>query len=85
MKSDSWMTADREAPMPPVFMHSSTMMACREAGRGKSGPRQGGSGGESEGQKRAGRQAEERAGKRVSKERQAGRRAERGSKDREAV
>ena len=28
-KSDSLTMADSEAPMPPVFMHSSTMMACR--------------------------------------------------------
>ena len=28
-KRDSLMMADREAPMPPVFMHSSTMMALR--------------------------------------------------------
>lgn len=27
-KRDSLIMADREAPMPPVFMHSSTMMAC---------------------------------------------------------
>lgn len=35
LKSDSWMTADREAPMPPVFMHSSTMMACRGGRTGR--------------------------------------------------
>lgn len=29
LKRDSLMTAEREAPMPPVFMHSSTMMHLR--------------------------------------------------------
>lgn len=29
LNRDSLITADREAPMPPVFMHSSTMMALR--------------------------------------------------------
>ena len=33
LKRVSWICADSEAPMPPVFMHSSTMIALRMGGR----------------------------------------------------